>query len=129
MSLRAKYRPNERVEFEVEGASHKDVFTALAQLDEVFGEPDCGACESSDIYFKVRNSTAKQGKNKGKTFTYFEHVCRSCGCFLPIGQHNNDQGTLFPDRKIANDKGEMVYDKKHRGWRKPALRKDEEEGD
>lgn len=125
--MRARFRPNDRVEFEIEGATPKDIFTELAQTEEVFGEPYCGACESPDIYYKVRNSTAKKGKNTGKTFTYFEIVCRTCGCFLPIGQHNNDKGTLFPDRKVAGADGTPVYDTKRRGWRKSALRKDEEE--
>lgn len=128
--MKARYRPRPEVEFELEGATPKDIFTLLAQTDEVFGEQMCGACESDNIYFKVRNSTAKKGKNKGKTFTYFEVVCRNCGCYLPIGQHNNDQGTLFPDRKVLDEKtGSPMYDKKYHGWRKSALRKEEEEED
>jgi hypothetical protein len=125
--MKARYSPRPGVEFEIEGSTQKDIFTALAQTDEVFGERNCGVCDSSLLYFKVRNSTAKQGKNKGKTFLYFEVVCRECGCYLPLGQHNNDQGTLFPDRKIANADGEMVYDTDYRGWRKPIFRKEEKE--
>jgi hypothetical protein len=110
--MKARYRPNDKIEFEIEGQAHTDLFGALAELDEVFGEPTCGNCESEDIYFRKRKVTAKEGKNKGKTFTYYEMLCRGCGHYLPYGQHR-EGGTLFPDRKINGE-----YDKKARGWRR-----------
>jgi hypothetical protein len=126
--VKVRFRPTEQIEFEIEGATQKDLFQALAQTNEVFGEPNCGNCGWENIYYNVRNSTAKKGKNAGKTFTYFEIVCRKCGHYLPIGQHNNDKGTLFPDRKLVDENGEYViedgkkvFDKTKKGWRKPTI--------
>lgn len=126
--MKARYRVNDRIEFEIEGETQKDIFGTLAQTFEIFGE-DCGHCGSKDTYPKVRTTTAKQGKNKGKSFTYYEVACRECGHFLPLGQHNSDAGTLFPDRKVQDTSGELVYDKQYRGWRKSTFRKEEEEGE
>jgi hypothetical protein len=125
--MKARRRLNNNLEIELEGEKQKDLFAELAQADEVFGESKCGWCGEGNLCFRVRNSTAKQGKNKGKTFTYFEIVCRDCGCYLPMGQHNTDAGTLFPDRKIMNENGDLVYDRENRGWRRPSVRAESEE--
>lgn len=134
--MKAIYRPTERVEFHIEGETPKDIFMGLAQTHEVFGESQCGQCGSTNIHYKVRSSTAKKGKNVGKSFTYYEIACGSCQCYLAVGQHNNDKGTLFPDRKLVDDHGEYVikdgkkvFDKDYLGWRKPQFRQNMGEDD
>lgn len=123
--MKVKYRPNDRLEFEIEGTQQKELFEKLGELDEIFGEAVCGNCEDENLAFRVRKVTPKEGKNKGKTFAYYELVCRDCGHFLAFGQHQQN-GTLFPKRKIEVD-GQEVYDKERKGWR-PPLRREELEG-
>lgn len=124
--MKLNYRVNEKLSFEVDADGQKQIFEALATLDEVFGERQCGQCKNTDIYFHVRNVTAQKGKNKGKTFTYYELTCRKCGAFLPFGQHL-EGGTLYPNRKLDGEDGERVFDKDHLGWRKPNFRQEDEE--
>ncbi len=123
--MKVRYRPNRNIEFEIEAEGQKEVFKELATTTEVFGESCCGNCESEDIYFRVRTVTAKEGKNKGKVFTYYEMVCHECGHYLPYGQHQQG-GTLFPSRFLgAGD--DKSFDKEHRGWRKQTGFQEEED--
>jgi hypothetical protein len=121
--IKVRFRPTPNLEFELEGATHKDIFALLAEATEL-AEPNCGACESDDIYYRVRNVTTKSGPRKGKSYTYYEMVCRACGCVLKYGVHNNDRGTLFPDRKVDGE-----YDRENHGWRKPVKWADDPEAD
>jgi hypothetical protein len=83
-----------------EGDDQKKLFEQIADFQEVFEEPDCGACKSRDIRFVAR-------ANAGNTF--YEMHCLGCGAQLQFGV-NKSGGTLFPKRK--DDEGMMP----HRGW-------------
>jgi translation initiation factor 2 beta subunit (eIF-2beta)/eIF-5 len=79
----------------VQGESQKEVFEQLAQHQEIFGQNTCGACNSEDTRFVVREAQSSDGK---RNFKYYEMRCNKCGARLSFGQHS-EGGTLFPKRK------------------------------
>jgi hypothetical protein len=40
------YKPNAKLEFELEGSGQKEIFKELALIQEIFGEEKCGICGS-----------------------------------------------------------------------------------
>jgi len=107
--MEAQYRTrNGRLTVKTIGDSQKDLFRALAVIQEVFeAETQCGCCQSEAIHFQVRSVDK---------FEYFELVCRACTARFEFGQHRNGQ-SLFPKRRDEN--GNLLP---HGGWRiwKPA---------
>jgi hypothetical protein len=106
------------LQFEAEADSQLGLFKALADIDktyqEVFGEKQCGCCQSNNIFFNERNVEKEDAKTKKvKKYQYFEMKCRDCWATLSFGQHQEGD-TLFPKRKLEN--GE--FDKEHRGWKR-----------
>lgn len=57
------------------GDTHVEVFTQLAQLQEIFAEQKCGKCDNDELIFKVRK--ASSGK---KEFSYYELKCTNNKC-------------------------------------------------
>lgn len=56
------------------------------QKISVFAEVNrCTCCGSGDLYIGYRKVTAKEGKNAGKTFEYYDFTCRSCGAKANLG--------------------------------------------
>ena len=100
------------VQFEIEGNTPKDLFKALSETQEVFGEQTCGLCQGTNLRFVTR----VVGK-----FSYHELLCNDCQGKLAFGQNNNDSGHLFPKRKLDKhgkpdmDKGTLG---EHNGWTK-----------
>lgn len=86
-----------RMQFTVEGDGVKGVFTALAQVQEVFEGNKCGQCESADTVLSHR-------EHDGHSF--YSKMCLGCGAQLDFGQHKQG-GTLFVKRKDqdGNDLG------------------------
>lgn len=92
---------NGRLQFAVEGATPKDLFSELAGIQEVFdAENRCGmpGCGSEDLHYRVRTSVAKAGKNAGKSYDYYELVCMGCNARFSFGQ-SMDLKNLFPKRR------------------------------
>ena len=93
---------------QVSGDTMKDVFTQLADLQEVFGITQCGKCENDDLQYTVRTVDDND---------YYELRCKnlSCRARLSFGV-NKKGGGLFPKRKDKDDKwlpdgGWMKWDK------------------
>tara|TARA_Y100001972_G_C7468702_1_gene238804 strand:- start:52 stop:384 length:333 start_codon:yes stop_codon:yes gene_type:complete len=90
--MKVKFKPNDKLEFELEGAGQKEIFKELATVQEIFSEKKCGVCGSENIKFVVRNVEGND---------YYELRCMDCGATLAFGQHKKG-GTLFPKRKDEN---------------------------
>lgn len=101
--MKAKYKVNDKIEFELEAGGQKELFKELAVIQEIFGENVCGVCNQQDIKYVVRNVDDND---------YFELRCNKCGATLSFGQHKKG-GTLFPKRK--NEDGGYMD---NRGWYK-----------
>lgn len=78
-----------RLSVEVEGTDTKAIFDELAGAQEVFGISVCGACDSKNVHFQVRQV---QGN------TYRAVKCADCGCELNFGTRKAD-GQIYPRRK------------------------------
>lgn len=91
--MKVKYKPNSKLEFELEGSGQKEIFKELATVQEIFSEEKCGLCQKDHIKFVVRNVEGND---------YYEMRCLSCGAALAFGQHKKG-GTLFPKRKDENN--------------------------
>ena len=103
--MNVKYTtPNKRLEVEIESNAPKEAFKELALFQEVFGETNCGSCQSEDIVFQVRTVDGND---------YYEMFCKSCFAKLAFGQHKVGGG-LFPKRKLDNGS----FDKESKGWKK-----------
>ena len=90
--MKATYRVNEKISFEIESEGQKELFKELATVQEIFGESKCGVCGSENIKFVVRTVEDNE---------YYELRCMDCGATLSFGQHKKG-GTLFPKRKDEN---------------------------
>jgi hypothetical protein len=101
MKLSVKVAP--KIIVEVEEKSQKEAFEALASAFEVFGESQCGKCNSGEIKPVVREVDGNK---------YYEMKCNNCFAVLQYGAHKNNV-TLFPKRK--ND--DETYNQ-FGGWKK-----------
>ena len=91
--MKVTYKPNPKLEFELEGSGQKEIFKELATVQEIFSEECCGLCHKDNIKFVVRSVEGND---------YYEIRCLSCGGILSYGQHKKG-GTLFPKRKDDNN--------------------------
>lgn len=132
--MKATIQPNRGISVEVEGASQKDLFKAVASAHEVFGERNCALCGSDLIVQAWRKVTVVKGK-KTEEYEYPEYRClarlkdgTACRARLALGTINDDTGTLYPIRKLVdtpsgqrppnkeeNEQGKGAYGP-HRGW-------------
>lgn len=101
--MKLKYRVNDKLEFELEGAGQKEIFKELATIQEIFSEERCGLCEKHNLKYVARNVDGND---------FFELRCADCGAILAFGQHKKG-GTLFPKRK--DEDGKWLP---NRGWHK-----------
>lgn len=92
--MKLKFKPNDKLEFELEGTGQKEIFKELAMVQEIFSEKKCGVCGSENIKFVVRVVDDNE---------YYELRCMDCGAVLSYGQHKKG-GTLFPKRKDGDGK-------------------------
>lgn len=103
----------DRMLFELEADSAKEVFEWLAEIQGIFeAEKNCGRCNSANLRLRVRPV------EKGK---YYELICADCLGTLAFGQTKT--GSLFVKRK--DGEGNALS---HRGWR-AAFGKSEELGE
>lgn len=97
---------------EVEAASQAELFRAIADLGEVFGETACGLCECEQLRYNVRTIEEND---------YYEVCCCNpeCGAKLAFGQMKKPKGRLFPIRKLTKEgkpsRAEGSYGP-HKGW-------------
>lgn len=101
---------------ELEAASQKELFSQIAETQEIFGETHCGLCKGEALRFIVR---------KVDDYTYHEQLCTTCGAKLAFGVNKKNPELLYPKRRLEED-GQPAkpgsktakYDPKHRGWSK-----------
>lgn len=105
--MKISFRVRPELLIEIEERNQKDVFKALAEAQEVFGEKSCGKCGKSNLKFQVR-------ENDGNFF--YELVCQDCGARLSFGAHKKTD-TLFPKRSEEDEKGNKKY-LNNKGWLK-----------
>lgn len=91
--MKVIYKPNDKLQFELEASGQKEIFKELAVIQEIFSEEKCGLCSSTNFKFVVRNVDGND---------YYELRCHDCGGILAFGQHKKG-GTLFPKRKDDNN--------------------------
>ena len=101
--MKVLYRANDKLQSELEASGQKEIFKELALIQEIFSEPKCGMCGSTNLKFVVRNVDGND---------YYELRCADCGAILAFGQHKKG-GTLFPKRK--DDNGNYLP---NNGWHK-----------
>jgi translation initiation factor 2 beta subunit (eIF-2beta)/eIF-5 len=92
-----------KLSVQLECDSQKELFTQLAQFQEVFSETKCGKCGSENLRFVVRENDGNE---------YYELRCLDCGAKLAFGVMKKGGG-LFPRRKDSD--GNWLPDK---GWTK-----------
>jgi|TARA_B100000676_G_scaffold141614_1_gene140269 DNA-directed RNA polymerase subunit RPC12/RpoP len=92
-----------KLSVQLECDSQKELFTQLAQFQEVFSENKCGKCGSENLRFVVRENDGNE---------YYELRCLDCGAKLAFGVMKKGGG-LFPRRKDSD--GNWLPD---RGWTK-----------
>lgn len=101
-----------KVKLTVQGNTQTELFKAMADAEEIFGEDTCGLCFKKNVIFQVRTVDDND---------YFEMSCKTCGAKLAFGQNKNKKGCLFPKRKLDKDgkpdmkKGDYGP---HKGWTK-----------
>ena len=94
--MKAHYRTaSGRITFELEGSNAKELFRAIAEVQDVFeADAACGCCASPKIVFRVR-------VNDGNEF--YELHCQQCFADLSFGQRR-DGGRLFVKRRDTDGK-------------------------
>jgi len=80
---------NNKINVEIEGDSHRDIFDQISRFQEVFEQGTCGKCSSENLKYVVRTVEDNQ---------YFELRCANCTARLSFGA-NKKGGGLFPRRK------------------------------
>lgn len=92
--MKVQYKTGDgRLSVELEGESQRDLFEQLYRFQEVFEEPGCGKCHSTDVRYVVRNVDDN---------LYYEKRCNKCGARLSFGSHKKGGG-LFPKRKDGDN--------------------------
>ncbi len=100
--MKARYTTaNGRIMFDIDAQGAKAIFEAIAALQELFEEPDCGCCKSKRIVCNVRDSGE---------YRYYTLRCVDCSAQLDFGQ-KRDGGSLFIKRS-DKDRNPMP----NRGW-------------
>lgn len=81
----------------------KEAFGQLSTFQEVFGETNCGKCDSDRLRPVVRENDGNE---------YYELRCTDCGAKMAFGA-NKKGGGLFPRRK--DTEGNWLPDN---GWQR-----------
>jgi hypothetical protein len=88
--MKLTYRAaNNRIVFEVEVPNEKAAFETVANLQEIFEEPGCGACNST----RIRQDVREVDGNK-----FFHLKCLDCAARLDFGQTKKGEH-LFAKRR------------------------------
>jgi hypothetical protein len=71
-----------------------DSVLECVQKISVFSEVQkCGCCQGENLFISYRKVNPKEGKNAGKSFEYYDFVCRDCGAKANIGMYQT--GGIF----------------------------------
>ena len=89
--MKVTFQLSEKMNVQLDVETQRALFEQLGDLQDVFGESQCGACGCTDVRFQVR----EVDENK-----YYELVCPKCRAKKAFGCHKNGK-TLFPKRKDA----------------------------
>ncbi|NHZ85786.1 MAG: hypothetical protein GWP19_07885 [Planctomycetia bacterium] len=73
---------NSQLEFE--GTEATEVLKDAAAFTQV---KSCGICKNDNIALNYRDVTAKQGKNIGKHYDFYEAICLDCRAKMKLGQY------------------------------------------
>lgn len=91
--MKVQIKINPATILEVDGETPLDVFTKLAQLEEVFSIDRCGLC-GSPVHHVAREASG---------FMFYELRCQNikkdCGAALRFGQPKEGKGILFVQKK------------------------------
>jgi len=89
--MKVIFNVNDKLTFEIEADTQRNVFESLATIQEVFNETKCEKCKGEDLQYVVRNVNGDD---------YYELRCknRDCRARLSYGVHKQG-GTLFAKRK------------------------------
>lgn len=103
--MKAKFNVTPNLQLELEAPNQKELFRALANVQEVFGNFRCGKCKKTNLKFVVRTVDDND---------YYELHCQDCFAKLGFGSHKKGD-TLFPKRKDDDgylpDNGWLRWDK------------------
>jgi len=99
---------NGRTKFELEVATGKQAFEALANMQELFEEPMCCCCKSTNIKCQVQRTKDDD--------TYFKYACNACGAQLDIGQRKDGKGMWI--KRVDKDEQGVYVDIGVNGWYK-----------
>lgn|SRR3990167_6523999 len=100
--MQVKLRVSPNVEVVAEGETQKDVFTNLANMQEVFGESKCGKCGSTELQFITR-TVDDNNYYELRCKAYLTEEKKFCGAKLSYGSHKKGD-SLFPKRKDEEGK-------------------------
>lgn len=97
-----RYNTGTGYQIEVEADDVRQAVKSMSELQEFFGQPECGKCRGQRLTAFHRQD--KDGHD------YYSLSCASCGAKLDFGQHKTG-GTLFVKRKDRD--GNVLPDN---GW-------------
>ena len=79
-------------QLEIEGSTMPELFKKAAAFTQA---SNCGLCKSEKIAMNYKKVTAKEGKNAGKTFEFYQMMCMDCKAVMTFGQYNGENGSFF----------------------------------
>jgi len=109
--VKAQFKVSPTLTIEIDAAKQKDLFKALASVQESFGERECGLCRGPVI--PIWRKASKQVGKKIEEYEYPEWKCTKCPGRKSMGTINDDTGTLFPINKMSPTTG-MPLSKKEK---------------
>jgi RNase P subunit RPR2 len=103
-----RYNTGTGYQIEVEADDVKSAVKAMSELQEVFGQTECGKCKGQRLTAFHRQD--KEGND------YYSLSCAACGAKLDFGQHRTG-GTLFAKHKDRDgnylpDNGWVVWQRR-----------------
>lgn len=89
-SISVEKNLGEKYVITVESESILECIEKISVFSQIKG---CTCCGETSIYLSHRKVTPKVGANAGKSFVYYDFVCRACGAKANIGMYNG--GGIF----------------------------------
>lgn len=113
--MKVRFKVSDRFEVEAEGANHKELWTEMSALGELFSPANsiCGVCGGKEVRPVVRDVSTGEGKKK-EEYTYFEMHCQNTSCRARMAFGCSKTGNaLFPKKK--DEEGKWLP---NNGWAK-----------
>jgi len=106
-----RYNTGTGYQIEVSAEDVRSAVRSMAELQEFFGQTECGKCQAKQLIADHRQD--KEGHD------YYSLSCAKCGARLDFGQ-NKTGGTLFAKRKDKEgnwlpDSGWVVWKRRQSG--------------